>query len=125
MKKFIAFLISIVPVSAFAQISGTIDNLDQVAKRATSIGDTIIILLISFSVIWIVVNVVRYLIAGGEDQRKEGGKAILYGVIGLFVILSIWGLVNILKRSFKTDDAVPTQFFPKTIDPENPNRVNR
>ncbi len=117
MKKFIAFLISLVPVSVFAQVTGQINNLDDVTRKATTIGDTIIILLISFSVIWIVVNVVRYLIAGGEDQRKEGGRAILYGVIGLFVILSIWGLVNILKRSFRTDDTVPTQFFPKTIDP--------
>jgi hypothetical protein len=47
MKKFIAFLISLVPVTTFAQVTGQISNLDDVTRKATTIGDTIIILLIS------------------------------------------------------------------------------
>lgn len=118
MKKLIAFLVTFAPVSVFAQLN----DINDVTRKATSIGDTIIIILISFSVIWIIFSVVKYLIAGGEDQRKEGGKAVMYGVIGLFLILSIWGLVNILKRSFVTNDNVPTSNFPKTIpvSPINP-----
>ncbi len=114
MKKLIALLVTLVPVSVFAQLN----NIDDVTAKATNIGNTVIVLLISFSVIWIVVSVVRYLIAGGEDQRKEGGKAILWGVVGLFVILSIWGLVAILKNSFRTNsDRVPVEQFPKAIVP--------
>lgn len=114
MKKIIALLVSFAPVSAFAQLN----DINDVTTKATNIGNTVIVLLISFSVIWIVVNVVRYLIAGGEDQRKEGGKAILWGVVGLFVILSIWGLVAILKNSFRTSsDRVPVEQFPKTLVP--------
>jgi len=113
MKKLIAFLVALFPVVSFAAIT----DLNGVTAKFTSIGDTVIVLLISFSVIWIVVNVVRYLIAGGEEDRKKGGMAILWGVVGLFVILSIWGLVAILKNSFATQDNVPTNQFPRAVQP--------
>ncbi len=115
MKKIIALVISFAPLAALAQ--SQIGNIDDVASTASSIGDTLIVLLISFSVIWIIISVVRYLIAGGEDDRKKGGMAILWGVVGLFVILSIWGLVAILRNSFDTQDQVPTGSIPKTLVP--------
>ena len=87
--------------TAFAQ---PLTDIDSVASKATNIGNLVVELAISFAVIWIIVSVVRYLIAGGEEGRAKGRDAIVYGVIGLFVILSIWGLVYILKSSFRTED---------------------
>ena len=84
-------------------------NINDVASKATNIGNLIIELAISIAVLWIIINVVRYLIATNDpDKRKEGGQGILYGVIGLFVILSIWGLVAILRNSFQTDTQRPS-----------------
>lgn len=103
MKKFIAIVSGLAflsPAFAFAQ---TLTDINSVSNKATNIGGLVISLAISLSVIWIIISVVRYLIAGGEEDRKKGGMAILWGVVGLFVILSIWGLVNILRNSFKTD----------------------
>ena len=118
MKKLIALLVAFVPVSAFAQSLTTISNINDVSDKFTQILNTSVIILISFSVVWIIVNVVRYLIAGGEEDRKKGGMAILWGVVGLFVILSIWGLVAILKNSFKTNsENIPVDQFPKTLVP--------
>jgi hypothetical protein len=98
MKKLIALSLALAPLSTFAQIN----NINDISAKATNIGTLVVTLLISFSVIWIIVNVVRYLIAGGEESRKKAGPAILWGIVGLFVILSIWGLVAILKNSFGT-----------------------
>ncbi len=114
MKKIFALLVALLPVSAFAQ---PLNDINNVASKLTNIGNTVVVLLISFSVIWIIVNVVRYLIAGGDEDRKKGGMAILWGVVGLFVILSVWGLVAILKNSFQTTDSVPTDKFPAVIVP--------
>ncbi len=105
MKKIFAFVLAFLPLGAFAQIR----NINDVAGKATNIGNLIIELAIALAVIWIIINVVRYLIAGGPDQKKEGGMAILWGVVGLFVILSIWGLVAILRNSFATQDAIPRE----------------
>lgn len=114
MKKLIALTLALAPLSAFAQ---QLNNFDDLTGKATNIGNVVVVLLISFSVIWIVVNVVRYLIAGGEEDRKKGGMAILWGVVGLFVILSIWGLVAILKNTFSTNNNVDTSQFPKVLVP--------
>ncbi len=108
MKKIIAFVITLMPSLVLAQ-TAPLTDINSVAGKATNIGTLVIGLAISLAVIWIIVSVVRYLIAGGEDGRKKGGMAILWGVVGLFVILSIWGLVSILRKSFVTQDQVPTQ----------------
>ena len=100
MKKLIAFVLASTPVFAFAQV---LTDIDTVAQKATNIGDLIIKIAISLAVLWIIVSVVKYLILGAEDEeaRKKGGQSILYGVIGLFVILSIWGPVFLLTNSFR------------------------
>ena len=35
-----------------------------------------------------------------EEKREEGKQTIMYDIIGIFVMVSIWGLVNILNRTF-------------------------
>ncbi len=118
MKKLIVLALSFAPVSLFAQ---QITDINGLTSKATNIGNTIVVLLISFSVIWIIFNVVRYLIAGSEENRKKSGMSILWGIVGLFIILSIWGLVAILKNTFSTSNNVPVNDFPKAIIPP---RVN-
>ena len=74
MKKIIIFFLVLIPTLASAQ---QLRDIDTVAYKATSIGNLVIGLAISFAVLWIIINVVRYLIAGGSDKKKEGGMQIL------------------------------------------------
>jgi Kef-type K+ transport system membrane component KefB len=97
MKKLLASIVTFFPSLTFAQ---QLNNINDAAQKATNLGNLVVQLAISLAVIWIIINVIRYLIAGGEEGRKKGGFAILYGVVALFVILSIWGLVYLLKNSF-------------------------
>ena len=50
--------------------------------------------------------------AGDEEKRRKGRGLIIYGLIGLAVMLAFWGLVNILLTSFGiergTPGAIPT-----------------
>ena len=98
--KSIAAILAFSPSLAFA---AQLSNINDVTSTATNIGNLIIKLAISFAVLFIIVSVVRYLIAGSSDEeaRKKGGQAILYGVIGLVAILSIWGLVYLVTNSFQ------------------------
>jgi bacteriorhodopsin len=100
--KIVAIALALTPVAASAQALSSLNNVNQVATRFTSLLNTFTVLLISLAVVWIIINVVRYLIVKGPEERKEGGLRILYGVIGLFVIISIWGLVSVLQNSFGT-----------------------
>ena len=120
MKKLIAFVLTVSPALALAQ---PLTDINSVATKATNIGNLVLALAISLSIVWIIVSIVRYLIAGGEEDRKKGGMAILWGVVGLFVILSIWGLVAILRNSFRTQDQVPINEINRTTTLPQPGTV--
>ena len=45
---------------------------------------------------------------GGNEQSVEDGKKLmLWGIIGLFVCVSMWGIVRILVDSFGFDGGFP------------------
>ena len=45
--------------------------------------------------IWGVVT--RFFVHGGDEtKRVEGREFVLWGILGMVVLLSVWGLVNIL-----------------------------
>lgn len=47
-----------------------------------------------------IVGIFRTFFSDSEDKRKEGRKLAVYGVVGFFIMLSVWGLVNILVGTF-------------------------
>jgi hypothetical protein len=115
MKKLIAVAIALVPSFAFAQ---AIVDANTLTYKLTNIGNTVIGILIAFAVIWIIWNVIRYIIASDDpENRKKYGYAVLWGIVGLFLILSIWGLVRILTNTFRTDATAPVEQFPRVQYP--------
>lgn len=48
-----------------------------------------------------------YLNPENEEKRKKGKNFIIGGLIALFVMLSIWGLVGILTGTFDLSNTVP------------------
>jgi len=101
MKKIIASLVFVIPAVVSAQALTPITNVNNLSTRLLGIGNTIIYLLGSLAVVYIVWNVVQYFIHG-ESDKKEAGMNIIWGIVCLFVIVSIWGIVNILTNTFKT-----------------------
>jgi hypothetical protein len=37
--------------------------------------------------------------AGDEKGREDGKKIMLWGIIALFIMFSVWGIVQLLQRS--------------------------
>jgi hypothetical protein len=108
MKKFIIAFVSFSPLVAFAQTiapSGvnpsSISNATTLAQRLTYLFDVAIDVLIALAVLWIIVSVVVWLVSTGENKTKYRTNA-LWGIVGLAVILCIWGLVHILTSTFNT-----------------------
>jgi hypothetical protein len=104
MKKIIAFVALALPSVALAQGTlTTITNVNGVSSRLLGIGSTVIYVLVALAVLFIVYNVVMYLVRGADPAAKSAaGMNVLWGIVGLFVIVSIWGLVNILTGTFNT-----------------------
>ncbi len=89
---------------------GQINNANDLVRRLASIGTVVIYLLVGLALIYIVYAAVQYFIKGGEgdESRHAASMQIFWGVLGLAVIMSLWGLVNIFVNTFVTNPNKPT-----------------
>lgn len=88
--------------------------LDPICRVANTIINTInfvlvpVIFALAFIVfIWGIAK--AYIISGGnEEERKKGHQLVLWGIIGFVVMISLWGLVNVVAATFNlTGGAAP------------------
>jgi len=65
----------------------------------TTVNSYFVPILIAVAFIVFLFGVYKYFILGAADEksRADGRMFVLWGVIGLVVILSVWGIVNIVK----------------------------
>ncbi len=75
-------------------------------------------LLMAVAVVMFVWNVIQYYVKPNED-RKQAGLYVMYSLIGFFVILSLWGLVNILSNTFNLGATRPTLNSVTNVFPSN------
>jgi len=103
-KKIIPAGILLTPFMALA-IQDVISLVDEMIR----IIEYVIPLLIAVAVVIFLYGVVKYITAGAsEESRKEARSVMLYGIIGLFVMVAVWGLVNILMGTFDLNTTMPT-----------------
>jgi nitrate/nitrite transporter NarK len=58
-------------------------------------------------------GVVQYVINSNEEAKREKGRQfMLWGVIALFVLFAVWGLVALLGNTFNID----VDFIPQVKD---------
>ncbi len=65
------------------------------------INGTLVPLIFAVAFLVFIWGVFNYFILGGsnEEKRNEGKSFVMYGVIGFVVMMTVWGLVNIVKNS--------------------------
>ena len=80
--------------------SGTITTIQGLLCKFSEILNAVLPVLIALGVVYFVWGVVTYVIASDEEAKKTGRNRIILGIIGLAVIIGLWGLVAILKNTF-------------------------
>jgi hypothetical protein len=72
---------------------------------------SVIPLLVALAVIGFIWGVIQYFLNPDNEEKKKNGKTfMLWGIIALFVMTSIWGLVNVFSGTFKTGKPVVPTF---------------
>jgi multisubunit Na+/H+ antiporter MnhB subunit len=56
--------------------------------------------LITFAVVTLIYGVISYVIAKDDAAKEKGRNVMIYGIVGLFVIVAMWGLVAVLRNTF-------------------------
>ena len=112
-----AFAVSFLPVIASAQqtltwVMGLVANLLNMA-----IGLFVTIAIVVF--FW---GLIKYLFNQDSENAAEGIKIMFWGLIALFVMVSIWGIIRLLQNTFQVGGnqpfvptAVPISGAPGTI----------
>ncbi len=122
MKKILSLLITLSPTVLLANddqapiartVDGLLNWLIYIAGRALPL------LILAALVLFLFGIVKRFFWAKDTADKGEAGRYILWGVVALFVMVSVWGLVNVLRGSFNLDNnnvplapAVPVQNAP-------------
>ena len=98
------------PVLAFAQSGGNFQGPTQfVGNILTFINGTLVPLVFAVAFLVFIWGVFEYFIRGGGDEgkREQGKQLMLWGIIGFVLMVSIWGIVNILSTGvFGTDQEI-------------------
>lgn len=89
------FVSSAFPLIAF----GATKKLSDIIYIFIDYLDKILVLLMGGAIVVFVYYVIKYFILPNEN-RSEAGSYVLYSVIGFFIILSFWGIVNVLQNTF-------------------------
>ena len=111
-KKLIAlsgFVLSLAPVVALAasvssgvscNTGAAVTDISSLLCKLSQLLNSVIPVLIALGVVYFVWGVVTYVISSDEEAKKTGRNRIIYGLIGLAVIIAMWGLVGILTNTF-------------------------
>lgn len=98
MKKFIPAIgvLYLLPVVALAQEFEPITEF--IGGITNFINSTLVPLVFAIAFLVFLWGVFKYFILGGSDEgkREEGRQLMLYAIIGFVLMISIWGIVNLL-----------------------------
>jgi len=120
----LSFLGLLVPYISFAQptepLIGPLQASSLLALIATYIIDLvpIIIGLAVLLFIWGVIGYIRN--ADNEKERTNARRFIVFGLIAIFVMVSVWGLVNIILNSLGLDTVPQIPEGGDATGPTNP-----
>ncbi len=99
-KYFYAFLAGVLmlPAMTYAETDffTIIDKLQSILNR-------IVPFLIAVMVVLFVWGVVQYSTAADEEKQEKARKFIISSLIGLFIVVSFWGLIKLLDKTLGLD----------------------
>lgn len=102
---FLAAVLLLLPTVVSAQ--GTLGGL---ITEVQGLVDSLIPLILAIATVGVLWGLARYAFkAGDEKAQEEGRRVMVWGIITLFVMFSIWGIVAILQTAFGTGGIVSPQ----------------
>ena len=104
-KKLIPFILLFVLPSALYAAPATLKDLFLLITGLFNAIIPVIVALALLVFFWGVSKLILY--ADNEQKRREGINTIVWGLVALFVIVSVWGLVFVFTQTFFGTSGVP------------------
>jgi Type IV secretion system pilin len=85
-------------ISMLAPMLAHAQTIQAILTKVSDIMGLLIPMALAAALIAFFWGLTKFLMGGGED-RKEGTNIMINGVLALFVMVSIWGIVALLQRT--------------------------
>ena len=97
MKKVILATLAFAPAFAFAQSFGNIKTLVEGIGQIVKVALPVVAAIALLAFFW---GLVKFIFAQGNEEAKADAKKImLWGLIALFVMVAVWGIVRFIGTS--------------------------
>lgn len=85
-------------------IALAVTTLDQVIRRIGDLINAITPIVVAIALLFFFWYLANFLLkAGDEAERDKARQGMIWGIIALFVMVSVWGLVNVIATTFSVD----------------------
>ncbi len=104
MKKtfFVATFISVFPLVAHAV------TLAHSLNVVSGIINALIPMVLALAVLFFFWGLAMYMFdAGNSEKKQEGINMMIMGVLAIFTMVSMWGIVRVLQQTFQVDQGKP------------------
>ena len=96
-KSILMFGFVFAPVVTFAAVS----DLQSLIKLVKGIISSLVPLVMSLAVLAFIYGIFNYMRKSDDPKaRVEGNQFIIWGIIALFVMVSLWALVGVIQGTF-------------------------
>ncbi len=91
------------PLTSFAAL----ENIQNLATDVGGIINTLIPIIFALALLVFFWGLVKYMFAG-EHEKEQAKKTMLWGIVALFVMAAVWGLVRFLGSALGiNEEAAP------------------
>ena len=94
MNYFFLLLISLLPVS----VSAAIYDVQDLLVALLDLFNSLIYVVFGFALVVFFWGLAKFILNSGDEKSHEDGKRLMFwGVIALFVMASVWGIIAVLQ----------------------------
>ncbi|MDO8510440.1 MAG: hypothetical protein Q7S15_02340 [bacterium] len=107
--KFFALLLAlIVPTRLYAQ--APVNLRDLINRFFVALINQVVPIIVGAALVIFLWGLARFILNVGSSKDQEEGKSLMkWGILGLFIMVSVWGILLILVRSFGFRFGIPQQ----------------
>ncbi len=96
MKKFIITALAVAPTLALAQDLG---NLTTLLTAVGNLVEKALPIVVALALLAFFYGLAKFIFSGAEG-KDEGKTLMIWGIVALFVMVSVWGLVRFIGNAF-------------------------
>lgn len=95
---------TLVPGLVSAQTGPDLSAIVLLTEQVQNIINALLPIVVALALLFFFWNLVKFIFNAGDDEaRAEGKKSMLWGILTLFIIVSIWGIIGFLGTATGID----------------------